>query len=163
MLGKKKILDFEKETQDKYATQGLFIFLDKIRFDISNEITILGCTLFSNIIPSQSEMVSFGLSDFYHIEDWSVEQHCQAHNADLKWLNTQVKLIAEFEPHRTIVILTHHSPTVSSTAVSPTNIGSPVSSGFSSDLSKEICWTSLNVRAWEFGHTHFNCDYFDLG
>jgi len=54
-------------------------------------------------------------------EDWFVEQHSQPHNADLKWLNTQVKSIVEFEPHPKTIILTHHSPTVSTRAASPTN------------------------------------------
>lgn len=161
MSTKKKILDFEKETMENKSNEGSFVFLDQTRFDISNEITILGCTLFSKILPSQSEMVSFGLNDFYHIEDWSVEQHSQAHNADLGWLNAQVESILQIEPHRKIIILTHHSPTTSSRAASPANAGSQLSSGFSSDLSREVCWTNSNVRIWAFGHTHFNCDFLD--
>jgi hypothetical protein len=92
-----------------------------------------------------------------------VEQHGQAHNADLEWLNTQVKSVSELEPRRKIIILTHHSPTVSSMATNSANAGSQISSGFCSDLSKEICWTSLNVRIWAFGHTHFNCDFLEPG
>ena len=34
---------------------------------------------------------------------------------------------------------------------------------FVTDLSDQICWTSANVRLWAFGHTHFNCDFEDLG
>ncbi|KAF4627751.1 hypothetical protein G7Y89_g10402 [Cudoniella acicularis] len=161
---KENILDFEKENREKNTAGNLgsFIFLDQTRFDLSDEITILGCTLFSSILPPQVEMAGFGLKDFYHTEDWTVERHSQAHKADLERLNTQVKSISEPEPHRKIIIFTHHSPTVSSLATDPVNANSQVSSRFSSDLS-EICWTSLNVRVWAYGHTHFNCDFLDPG
>jgi hypothetical protein len=39
--------------------------------------------------------------------------------------------------------------------------GSKLSSGFASDLSREECWKSENVKAWAFGHTHWNCDFLD--
>ncbi|KAI9051277.1 hypothetical protein LZ554_005378 [Drepanopeziza brunnea f. sp. 'monogermtubi'] len=93
------------------AGLGSLIFLDQTRYDVSAEITILGCTLFSNILPAQSDHVSYGLNDFYHIEDWTVEKHNEAHLADLAWLNNQVETIARTEPQRKIIILTHHSPT----------------------------------------------------
>ncbi|MCJ1366316.1 hypothetical protein MMC16_005444 [Acarospora aff. strigata] len=160
-----KLRAFEGKTRKKQADGGTgsFIFLDQTRYDLSSDITILGCTLYSNIVPSQSDHVSFGLNDFYHIDDWTVEQHNEAHLADLDWLNAQVRSIAEGEPHRKIIILTHHSPSTSPEAVDPAHAQSKISSGFSSDLSAEVCWTSQNVKVWAFGHTHFNCDFLDPG
>ncbi|KAI9879149.1 MAG: hypothetical protein M1830_009408 [Pleopsidium flavum] len=160
---KQKLRRFERETckKRKDGSFGAFIFLDQTRYDLSSDITILGCTLFSNILPPQSESVSIGLNDFYHIENWTVEHHSEAHIADVDWLNAQVKLITELESHRKIIILTHHSPTTSPKAVDPAHAQSKISSGFSSDLSGEVCWTSQNVRVWAFGHTHFNCDFVD--
>lgn len=160
---KQKLRQFEQETRGKHTdgSFGSFIFLDQTRYDLSNDITILGCTLFSNILPSQSESVSFGLNDFYHIEDWTVEHHNEAHIADLGWLNAQVKSLMELESHRKIIILTHHNPTTSPKALDPEHAQSKISSGFSSDLSGEVCWTSQNVKVWAFGHTHFNCDFLD--
>lgn len=160
---KEKVLRFEKETREKHApgSHGSFIFLDQTRYDLSSDTTILGCTLYSHILPSQANHVSSGLNDFYQIDDWTVEQHNEAHAADLDWLNSQVKAIAEREPHRKIIILTHHSPTIASQAVDPAHANSNISSGFSSDLSRDVCWTSLSVKVWAFGHTHFNCDFVD--
>ena len=157
---------------------GTFIFLEQTRYDISLDTTILGfsfgyiiilyffskvyClgTLHSNILPFQSETVSFGLDDFYHIEDGTVEQHVESHCADLDWLNFQVKSIVELELHRKIIIFTHHSP-----AISPSrrqyHAHSKLSSGFVADLSSEDCWTDDNVKIWAFGHTNFNCDFID--
>ncbi|KAI9733669.1 MAG: hypothetical protein M1834_003271 [Cirrosporium novae-zelandiae] len=160
---KQKIQQFERETREKYTDEsfGIFIFLDQTRYDLSSDITILGCTLFSNILASQSESVSFGLNDFYYIDNWSVARHSEAHMEDLNWLNAHVKSITECEPHRKIIILTHYCPTISSQAVDPAHADSRISSAFSSDLADEVCWTSQSVKVWAFGHTHFNCDFVD--
>ncbi|KAG9231712.1 Metallo-dependent phosphatase-like protein [Amylocarpus encephaloides] len=105
------------------------------------------------------ERVSFGLNDFYDIQGWSTELHNQEYAADLAWLNTQAASLSEKEPNRKILIFTHHSPTLLSAASNPKNSGSPIASGFASDLSKEFCWTSGQVKVWAFGHTHYNCDF----
>lgn len=158
---KEKLKQLEKETSEKNGNGGIgsLVFMDRTRYDISPNITILGCTLFSNVISSQLESVSFGLNDFYLIKDWVVERHNEAHTADLNWLNTQVSSMAETEPTRKIIILTHHSPTTSPQATDPAHSQSKISSGFSTDLSDELCWTSPSVVVWAFGHTHFNCDF----
>lgn len=162
---KQKIKEFEVTLAAKAANSSLgqLVFLDQTRHDLSPDITILGCTLFSNVIPSQTDYVSFGLNDFYHIEDWTVEKHNRAHLSDLTWLNSQVDIISKAEPNRKIVILTHHSPTKSPRSSDPAHAQSNISSGFSSDLSGEICWTSDAVKVWAFGHTHFNTDYMEDG
>lgn len=139
----------------------MFVLMDQAPFDMSPEVTVLGCTLFSSVLPSRTESVSFGLNDFYHIEGWTVEEHNRACLVDLRWLNAQVKSIAETEPDRKIIIFTHYSPTISSEAINPTRLQSRISSGFSTDLSGELCWTSRNVKVWALGHTHFNCDFID--
>lgn len=163
---KERFLEFEKETREKSTTAeglGSFIFMDQTRFDLSDEITILGCTLYSGIAPEHSDDVSTGLNDFYLIGGWSVEEHCQEHAKDVKWLNDRVKTISETEGHREIVVLTHHSPTTSPNSFDPAHASSRISSGFMTDLSKEACWTSRNVKVWAFGHTHYNCDYVEDG
>jgi predicted phosphodiesterase len=138
---------------------GKFVLLNQTRYDLSPNVTVLGCTLFSNIVSSQFDHVSFGLNDFYHIKDWTAEEHNKAHIEDLKWLNEQVTNIASAEPERKIIILTHYSPTTSPRASDPVHASSKISSGFSSDLAGEGCWRSQNVKIWVFGHTHFNCDF----
>lgn len=164
-IAKEALCEFEKKTQQQTAagTLGSFVFLDQTRFDLSDDTTILGCTLFSNILPEQEEQVSFGLNDFYDIKDWTVSDHTSAHRSDISWLNTQVTSISQLEPHRKIFIFTHHSPTISSLASDAAHTGSKMTSGFSSDLREEICWKYENVRVWAFGHTHFNCDFEDSG
>ncbi|KAK2596903.1 hypothetical protein N8I77_012788 [Diaporthe amygdali] len=141
------------------STIGRFVFLDRTRFDLNNDLTILGCTLFSNIVPRQATDVGDRLMDFKQIHGWTVADHITAHRRDVEWLNQQVCEIKETEPHRSIVIFTHHSPTFDSRAVNPRHASSSVSTGFCSDLTHEACWKSEAVVFWGFGHTHFNCDF----
>ncbi|KIW29043.1 uncharacterized protein PV07_04889 [Cladophialophora immunda] len=122
---------------------GKLVFLDQTRYDLSSEVTILGCTLYSQVLSSQHDRVSFGLNDFYHIEDWTV--------AD----------ISAREPHRKIVVFTHHSPSTAEGTSDPAHKASPISSSFSTDLSREECWVNPSVKLWAFGHTHFNCNLED--
>ncbi|KAL4909781.1 hypothetical protein BDW74DRAFT_165166 [Aspergillus multicolor] len=138
---------------------GVFVFLDQTRYDISDDVTVLGCTLNSRVPDTQAEIVSYRLNDFYYISDWTVEAHSAAHEADRKWLNEQVLQISASKPHQKIVVFTHHSPTVDPVASDPAHANSPISSAFSTDLSGETCWEKPQVRLWAFGHTHYNCDY----
>ncbi|KAL4956769.1 acyl-CoA dehydrogenase/oxidase [Aspergillus filifer] len=155
----KKFQDDIDRRREREPGLGKFVFLDQTRYDISEEVTVLGCTLYSRVPAAQNEMVSYRLNDFYYISDWTVEAHCEAHDADLKWLNEQVSQIVASKPHHKIVIFTHHSPTADPEASDPAHINSPISSAFSTDLSQELCWQKPQVRLWSFGHTHYNCDY----
>jgi hypothetical protein len=143
---------------------GSFVFLDQTRYDLSPEVTVLGCTLFSRVSEAHKERVSYGLNDFYHIKDWTVDDHTAAHEADLGWLNGQVSHITASEPHRKIVVFTHHSPvTQDRRALDPRHVNSSLSSGFASDLSGQEVWKSPLVKLWAFGHTHFNVSYIEEG
>ncbi|KAF2144093.1 uncharacterized protein K452DRAFT_285309 [Aplosporella prunicola CBS 121167] len=152
----------EKERQSGVLL-GRFVFLDKTRVDLSSKVTILGCTLFSDILTEQKELVSMKLKDFDNIDDWAIEDHKAAYNADLAWLNDQVSQLATSEPHLQVTILTHYSPTLDPRSMDPRHTGSKIFSGFMTDLSNEICWNSPVVKTWIFGHTHFNCDFVDEG
>ncbi|KAF9884660.1 hypothetical protein FE257_001353 [Aspergillus nanangensis] len=150
-----------RRAHDESLSLGELVFLDQTRYDLDPEVTLLGCTLFSNVTKDQEERVSFGLNDFYYIQDWTVEAHREAHAADLTWLNEQVTELAQSEPNRRIIIFSHYSPTVALQATDPRHINSPITSGFATDLVGEACWESCQVRLWAFGHTHYNCDYLD--
>ncbi|KAJ5503710.1 hypothetical protein N7463_006584 [Penicillium fimorum] len=148
-------------SMDKKSSMGKFVFLDQTRYDVTKDLTVLGCTLFSQISIPQEFTVESRMVDFKDILRWDVDSHNAAHQSDVEWLNTQVSTISKTEPLRRIVIFTHHSPTVDSRSTDPKHIGSGVSTGFATDLSCEECWTNPAVVAWAFGHTHFNCDFTD--
>ncbi|EGD93688.1 Ser/Thr protein phosphatase [Trichophyton tonsurans CBS 112818] len=158
---RKQITNFsQKVSQRKDEGLGTFVFLDRTRYDVTADITVLGCTLYSHIPAQQEIAVGMGLNDFFRIDNWSVPDHNIAHAGDLAWLNEQVTSITSSEPGRKIVIFTHHGPlSTDGRATSPVHIGSPISGGFATDLTNEQCWRSPNVCLWAFGHTHFNCDF----
>lgn len=159
-LAKTKLLSFQAR-MNKRSLLGKFAFLDQTRYDVTKDLIVLGCTLFSRISPRQEFAVESRMVDFRDILRWTVDDHNEAHESDLKWLNAQVSKIAEDEPHRRVVIFTHHSPSVDKRCTDPKHIGSEVSSCFTTDLSQEDCWTNSAVAAWAFGHTHYNCAFTD--
>jgi hypothetical protein len=108
--------------------------------------------------------VQLRLTDFHEscgIKGWTLEDHINAHERDLAWLNGTVRDIQEREPYRQIIILTHHSPTMDPRANDPVHKVSTIKSGFVTDLSAEPCWTSPLVKMWAFGHTHYSFQYHD--
>lgn len=141
---------------------GEFVFLDQRRYDVPGEdqVTVLGCTLFSRIDPDQRKSVAMTLNDFYHIEAWTPEAHDAAHRAHLAWLNQQVGALER--AGRRALVFTHHSPTVSEKANDPVHRESPIKSAFVTDLSRERCWNSPAVKLWAFGHTHYNIENFEV-
>ena len=172
--------DFERDNnaaKNELGTgTGTFVLLDRAVFwppppdDHTHSTVVLGCSLFSAVPPesAEAEAVGNGLNDFYHTgADWDVAAHDAAHARDLAWLNEQVAELEDEEEDnyaaakdiKTIIIFTHWSPTRNPSAVDPKHSGSPISSAFSTDLSRERCFTSPKVRAWAFGHTHYNCDF----
>ncbi|KAI2783830.1 calcineurin-like phosphoesterase [Daldinia loculata] len=162
---KQTMLQFEQQVSQERENQssiGEFVFLDKRRYDIDGnglKLTILGCTLFTKVPSESIDDVSYGLNDFYHIENWTVEQHNMEHERDLEWLNSQVEKLHGSD--RKAIILTHHSPTRDERSVEAKNRQSKRIAGFCTDLSEQYCWRNNGVALWAFGHTHYNCDYID--
>lgn len=153
----------EQQDENNHSGFGRFVFLNRRRFDLSPKVTILGCTLFSHISDEQRSTVSLFVSDFSNIAGWSVDRHNAAHQTDLAWLNAEVEAIARDEPQRSVVVLTHHSPTAAPEANDTEHVedSQGVQSAFVTDLQKEPCWMSPSVKVWAFGHTHYNCDFVD--
>jgi hypothetical protein len=157
-----KLRAFEEEANSQY--DGRFKFLHRNRYDIGDDVTVLGCPLWTAIQPQQAADVYARLTDFNEeqgIREWTAEKLSEEHVKDREWLNAQVAKIQQDEPQRQIVIATHHCPTIDPRATDPAHQGSSVSSGFTSDLSKEACWSSPAVKMWAFGHTHYSCSFRD--
>ena len=153
---------FEQKCSKDFGSR--FRFLSRDRYDVNGTITILGCTLWTNVLPEQASQVHARLTDFHPergIRDWTLESLAGEHAKDLGWLNAVVRDIQANEPHRQVVVATHHCPTTDSRAMSPKNAGSTVSSGFVNELEGEVCWTSRVVKMWAFGHTHYSCCFLD--
>lgn len=153
-----RLREFEAESK------GRFIFLNQTRYDLSPTVTILGCTLWAALDQKNLDILSWALQDFKRIEDFTPEAFVAAHRADVAWLNTTVAQLAREEPHRRVVVFTHHAPTVEGTS-DPKFAGreNPTASAFASELTSEPCWTAGIVTLWAFGHTHWSCDFVRAG
>ncbi|KAI1476343.1 hypothetical protein F4774DRAFT_420855 [Daldinia eschscholtzii] len=144
---------------------GEFVFLDNSRYDLSDEnITILGATMFTNPPPNQM----FHLDAYYRnelqIHSWTSRQHIEAHLETIAYLSREVDHLAKQDPGRSIIILTHHCPTLSSQAIGRGH--KPDVEGlryqFAADLKNQHPWAKAeNVKLWAFRATYHNCDYFE--
>ena len=150
----------QKQREKEYPL-GEFIFLDRTRYDISDTVTILGCTLWSNVHQTAEGQVAMLVNDFRFIKDWSVKAYKEAHNEDVQWLSQQCSEIKTKEPHRRVIVLTHHAPSYINTS-SPKYGNSPINSAFATEMTRRPLW-DFPLVAWAFGHTHWNCDFVHKG
>lgn len=142
--------------------KGKLSILYRQRADVpDSNVTILGCTLHSNIPKLEMSIVGTKMMDFRRIGNWRVRDYQKEHKADVKWLQEQVASMSKTEPERRIVIVTHHAP-------SKKWLSDPVheNSRWGAAFSTEILRTSFPywegrsaVVCWIFGHTHWNVDF----
>ncbi|KAI0361759.1 Ser/Thr protein phosphatase superfamily protein [Trametes cingulata] len=137
---------------------GQFVLLNRKRYDISPTLTVLGCTLWARLNPGDLDILRWSLSDFHRIDGFDPTTYQAAHARDAKWLEQSVEHIACNEPHRRIVIMTHHAPTVEGTS-DPKFVDGPTGSAFATEFVGSKIWRSGVVKAWMFGHTHWCCDF----
>ncbi|KAI4947693.1 hypothetical protein J4E91_006515 [Alternaria rosae] len=76
--------DFENTAKQDYG--GHFRLLFRDRYDLNENVTILGCTLWSNIQPEQAAEVGSRMTDYNEergIQDWTPERSYMEHARDL--------------------------------------------------------------------------------
>jgi hypothetical protein len=131
--------------------------MNRRRYDLSPKISILGCTLWTALDPDALDILSWSLTDFKRITDFTPEQYQRVHKKDLHWLEESIEAIRTSDSSRKIVVFTHHAPTVEGTS-DPKWIGGLTNSAFAIELT-EAPWWGLPVTLWAFGHTHWSCDF----
>lgn len=138
-------------------TLGTFILLDRTRYDLTDNVTVLGCTLWSALSPTTLESVSRDLADFRLVHDWTAEDYTAAHAQDLQWIVNECATIKAREAHRRVIVLTHHAPTRYGTSA-PNHVNSPVTHMVvATDLVTHPVWAPP-ITLWAFGQTHYNSD-----
>ncbi|KAI4754992.1 hypothetical protein E4T52_13745 [Aureobasidium sp. EXF-3400] len=92
--------------------QGKLVFLNRTRVDLAgSNIAVLGCTLHSHIQYDCAQLNK----DFENIRNWTIEDHNKEHELDVEWLHTSLRYIADTDPHKEVIILTHHAPSFKDT------------------------------------------------
>lgn len=124
-------------------------------------VTILGCTLQSYILPEAREIVGEKIKDFQRIVNWTIDHHNAEHASDVEWLQTHIRLIRKEKngSQRRIFVITHHAPVVRE-ASRPEHFLNPWSSAFGTDLLRiDSLSTFSEVQWWVFGHTHYATEF----
>lgn len=158
--------DFEatiSQERSNGVALGDFRFLDRTRIDLDATTTLLGCILWSDLSlasPHTYDLITSRLNDFRVIRGLTEESYQEMHLRDRRWLEESVAEIADQEPSRRVIILTHHAPTVSGTSA-PHLLSSPdaLTPAFSTPLESTPCCRRPTVTTWCFGHTHWSCDF----
>ncbi|KAG5333670.1 hypothetical protein C0989_005053, partial [Termitomyces sp. Mn162] len=127
------------------SSLGKFIHLNRTRYDVTTNLTIVGCTLWSSLNADDLDILTWSLTDFRRIDSFSPETYSALHNADVQWLNHTVASIAKDEPQRQIVVFTHHAPTKDGTG-DPKFDDGPTNSAFATELTGEACWESGKIK-----------------
>ena len=153
-------LELARRLEKEYGCKGKLHVMnrDRIDLDVCPDITILGCTLHSNITVEARSIVEMKVNDFKKIDNWTVDDHNMEHRQDVEWLRREIHKIrnSEHQPHRNILVITHHAPTVQGSS-RPDDLANPWSCAFSTDLLGDKSFA--DVHWWVFGHTHFTSEF----
>ncbi|EFI28188.1 hypothetical protein CC1G_14215 [Coprinopsis cinerea okayama7 len=145
------------EAREVDKSRGEFIFLNRRRYDIAPDVTILGCTLWAALDQDKLDILSWAVNDFARITNFKPTDYIQAHEADVSWLKGSVETIREEDPAKKVVVFTHHAPTVQGTG-NPKYDGGILSSAFATELTT-TSWWGPPIVLWAFGHTHWCCNF----
>jgi len=147
-------LSVAKKLVDDPSLDGKLTFMNRTRVDMDeSNVIVLGCTLHSYIGPDHTKLTN----DFRRIRDWTVEKHNTEHKLDVEWLQRCLQDIADTEPQKKVVIMTHYAPSFEGTC-HPEQENNAVSSCFCSHTLEVFRdWKGAEqVTHWIFGHTHWN-------
>ncbi|KAI9667133.1 MAG: hypothetical protein M1831_001310 [Alyxoria varia] len=135
---------------------GKLKILNRERVDLSESVTLLGCTLQSHILEDSRTIIEHKISDFSKILEWTADTHNQEHVRDLAWIEEQLREIQRHEPHRSVVMATHHAPVIEGSS-NPEHQQNEWSSAFSTDVlpSLQASIGQKSITYWIFGHTHW--------
>ncbi|OJJ55558.1 hypothetical protein ASPSYDRAFT_158431 [Aspergillus sydowii CBS 593.65] len=162
-----------RELEQEPCFNGRLILLHRRRHDIRDPdsgccVTVLGCTLWSDIPEEARDIVRYKISDFTKITDWSVESHNAAHEKDVTWLLDEIRCVQRENEQvrneidkKSILVVTHHAPCLKRTSA-PQHENSPWRFAFGTDILRNITDTS-GIKAWAFGHTHFTTEFRENG
>ncbi|KAG9238554.1 ser/Thr protein phosphatase-like protein superfamily [Amylocarpus encephaloides] len=163
--------DKARDLEGEEVFQGRLVLLNQGRFDLVDDeapVTILGCTLWSQIPDSAIEAVIGKVKDFTQITNRTTTSHNISHASDLSWLKSEISLIHHSNTQivnpamrRRIIVVTHHAPCIEGTS-KPEYVANAWTSAFASEILGEGngnrgVWE--DVKCWVFGHTHFSTEF----
>lgn len=128
------------------------VFLNKNIYDLSPDLRIAGCTLWSEIMEHQKWEINTFMMDFKKIKNWTVDDYNQQHQNEKEWLIQQIDIAKTL--NKKLVVFTHHAPSFLHTC-RPEHENGPFMSGYCTNLDHLL---KKPVTLWAFGHSHSSCD-----
>lgn len=133
------------------------IFLNNSLCQLTDDIIILGTTLWSFIPPNDRPIIKHFMNDYrniYALNDTGKHRilvtpvdTTSIHVENVKWLNEQLNQ----HTNKTIIVLTHHLPSFK--LINEKYANEPSNSGFASNLD-HLMENHTNIKYWLCGHTH---------
>ncbi|KAF2113211.1 ser/Thr protein phosphatase superfamily [Lophiotrema nucula] len=152
--------------------KGKLVILNRTRYEVPDtNVTILGCTLWSQIPESAEAAVLKKIPEFdMHtgIRQWGVAAHNAAHETDLAWLKQEVQSSSTFagtnasssaSPSNYFVV-SSFAPNLRE-ALAPWQVDSPWSSAYGTELLSGNDWNG--VRKWFCGSTGRSVEFKQYG
>ncbi|PWY73736.1 hypothetical protein BO70DRAFT_389210 [Aspergillus heteromorphus CBS 117.55] len=113
---------------------GRLLLLHQRPYDIPrSNITVLGCTLWSDVPPQAQEIVQAKIRDFRKVRGWTVDDHNVARDYEGSRLVTGGDPAKTQTQQREVLVVTHHAPSLQGTSI------------------------------WVFGHTHYTTEFMEGG
>lgn len=126
-------------------------YLNRNTHQLTDDIVILGTTLWSFIPPNDRHIVNFCMNDYRNIYGTNTslvapEDTVKLHTENVKWLEEQLVTYQ----NKTIIVLTHHLPSFK--LINVKYINEPTNSAFASSL--DHLMDTYPIKYWLCGHTH---------
>lgn len=164
-------LSAAQKLEQERCLRGKLCLLQQTRVDVGGgAVTILGCTLWSQIPDHAGELVASTVDDFTSIANWTVDSHNSSHLSDLEWLKAELATVrAEIDgtvwssvgqdpsaSRRQVLVVTHHPPLTQGT-LRPENTSTSWTEASATDVLARGSWDP--VKTWVHGHTHHSCEF----
>lgn len=148
-------LELAAKMEQEAGVRGRLVVLDRKRADVpGTNVTLLGCTLWSDIPAAAESAVLKKIPEFDHqqgIKNWSVSAHNAMHAEELAWLKQEIigpsnfagSLASSSGPSTQLVVVSAFAPDLKQ-ALDPWQVDSPWSSAYGSNLLGGDEWRGVN-------------------
>lgn len=136
------------------GTTGMKLLDNSLMAFCSEEIIVIGSTLWSEIPPEHTQEVLYSISDYGRIENFNVSVQNELFNANKNWLRENIQKYRLAFPEFKIIVVTHHAPVLEVTSAEQYRDKS-TNCAFASDCTDIM----EGVDLWIFGHTHFTTTF----
>lgn len=159
---KKTYLEILNQIKEVISRFNNIILLNQDTYDISENTTLIGCTLWCDIDPN----IQFAINDFRYItlsinktndhrESLDIDTYKKWHFSDLEFIKKSIEYFKN--TNKKLIILTHHAP---SRIMAGKYFNSKYDSAFTNDLE----YLFINpIIAFASGHIHSNVDTYING